>query len=271
MAELKFLKNKKIGFVGAGNMAEAIARSLIVGNALNPEDIAFFDPEESRCKVFSSLGFEKAEDNAALCDFSDVLVLAVKPQYAEEVITAFAEKVKEGTVVVSIMMGISTGMLEDMLPSGVKVVRVMPNTPMTVGAGVSAVCGGKSAGKDDLSLTIELFSCGGYAAEVSEDMMHAVTALSGSGPAYVFRFVELLAESAEKLGLSQDISYNFAKKTLIGAARLLEKSEDSATILRQKVTSPGGTTEAALNAFADNNFEGIVFNALKAAYDRSQK
>ncbi|MHC4870329.1 MAG: pyrroline-5-carboxylate reductase [Planctomycetota bacterium] len=262
------LAGKKIGFIGAGNMAEAIVRSLLAAD-YSAAEISFSDPSEERSAVFSSLGLMKAEGNVKLCNNSDIILLAVKPQIAEDVMAGISS-IDPGKTVISIMMGVTTTLMEKMLPQGTRVVRTMPNTPITVGCGVTAVAGGVSAAEADVALTLDLFRLGGVAEEVSEEMMHAVTALSGSGPAYLFRFTELLAEAAEKLGLPAEVSEDFAVKTVVGSARLLEDSGESAEELRKKVTSPGGTTEAALNSFAENGFSEIIFKALKAAENRSR-
>lgn len=155
---LKLLGGKKIGFIGAGNMAEAIVRSLI-SSGLEASDISFFDLSEERSSVFSGLGISKAADNINLCNSSDIIIFAVKPQVADEVMGELSG-INAGKTVISIMMGVTTEKIEKMLPAGTRVVRTMPNTPITVGAGVTAVAGGASASESDVDLALELFRTG---------------------------------------------------------------------------------------------------------------
>jgi pyrroline-5-carboxylate reductase len=265
------LAGRTLGFVGAGNMAEAFARGLFASGLASPGAVLFHDPDPARSAVFADLGCTACAENRELASRSDMLILAVKPQVLPEVLAGFADAVPPGTLVVSIAMGVPCARLEAILGPGARVVRVMPNTPLMVGRGVSGVARGANATDRDMADVLALFASSGLAREVAEDDLHAVTALSGSGPAYVFLLCELMAKAGESLGLGGELAEAFARETVIGAGRLLEGSDEPAEALRRRVTSKGGTTEAALNAFAEKDFEGTVRAALEAAARRSRE
>ena len=265
------LANANVGFVGAGNMAEAILRGILRAGLVPAARIAAFDVTPTRCDLFRSLGADIVGNNQALAKRSDILILAVKPQVLDAALAEFSGAVSPGTLVVSICAGVTCARLERLLPASARVVRVMPNTPMLSGHGTSAVSAGTRATPDDVETVKRVFASAGIAHEVAESLMDAVTGLSGSGPAYLFRFTEALEAAGVAAGLPAEIARLFAKNTVVGSAMLMAESSDVPAELRRKVTSPGGTTAAALAQFDADHFNQAVERAVIAARNRSRE
>ncbi|MCC8190489.1 MAG: pyrroline-5-carboxylate reductase, partial [Planctomycetes bacterium] len=259
--------DKLLGIVGGGNMAEALVRGVLAAGLLPARQVVVFDPLPDRREVFAGLGclpVVQAQDVVA----AEVILLAVKPQTMREAVMALDLDSERRRLILSIAAGIATARIETLLPPGTPVVRIMPNTPLLVGMGVSALARGTHATAGDLELAAALFACGGQAVVVDEALLDAVTALSGSGPAYLFRFAEALMAGAVDIGLPPDLARDLTIGTLRGAAEMLVADPDAAA-LRQRVTSPGGTTAAALVVFDRRDLTGMVAEALRAARDRS--
>lgn len=266
------LEAMTIGILGAGNMAEAIVRGLLRAELAAAGQIIAADPVPARREVFEQLGCRVVASNAQAASGADLLVLAVKPQVIDDAVRSVAGHLKPGVLVVSIAAGVSCARLEDLLPEPTRVVRVMPNTPMMVGAGVAGVARGAHAERADMDLVIRIFSSAGLAMAIDDEaQLHAVTALSASGPAYFFRFVEALALAGTQQGLAPDVAQNMAARTLMGAAKLLEHSGEPPATLRKRVTSPGGTTAAALASFDQDQLVDVVARAVAAATRRSEE
>lgn len=265
------LQGKKIGFIGGGNMAEAIIRGLLA-TGMAPELITVAEPAETR-KILLTDRYKVSVtgDNSAVATNAGVLVLAVKPQVAPAVLAQLRGTVGSDTLLVSIMAGVSTAAIETALQQNVRVVRVMPNTPALVMAGASALCRGNHAVEDDLTLTEALFAQVGTTCRVDEKLIDAVTGLSGSGPAYVLAFLEALADGGVKNGLSRDAALTLAAQTLLGTAKLYLETGEHPAALRDKVTSPGGTTIAGLYALEQGCFRATVMGAVDAATARSKE
>ncbi len=262
----------KIAFIGAGNMAEALIRGIVGRGLAAPEEIVAGEIDPGRReKAQRELGIRVIADNREAVAGADTVILAVKPQSLDAVVEEIAGAVAPGQLVISILAGISTRKLEDKLGAGVRVVRVMPNTPALVGAGVSVICAGSRAGEDALAAAGTILEAVGEVRVLDEELIDAVTALSGSGPAYLFLFVEAMARAGEKLGLAPAEAERLAKGTLAGAGQLLAESGRTAEELRRQVTSPGGTTEAALKVFGERGLAGIVEEAMRAAAGRSKE
>ena len=264
-----------IGFIGAGNMAEAIARGLLRTALYQPSDICATDPSPERQRLFANeLGISCGGSNQSVAK-ADMVVLAVKPFIMAEALEQIKPSLTSETLLVSIAAGISCRFIEQAVASAAnpspRLIRVMPNTPMLVGKGMSALCRGSSATEHDLISAERIFAAGGKTVRVSEEFLDAVTAVSGSGPAYFFYMVELLAQAGMAAGLSEDQAGVLARQTAIGAAALLEQSKDSAAELRRKVTTPNGTTQAAIEAFQGGNFGELVRKAVQAATRRSRE
>jgi pyrroline-5-carboxylate reductase len=269
----------KTGFIGAGNMAEAIASSMLEKKITENNVLSVNDINEERKKYFhEKYGVNLCLSNHEVIKKSDVIILAVKPQVMGEVLKESFEKTdfSEKKLIISIAAGITTEFIENIIYSftdakgaeNFPVIRVMPNTPSLAGMGMSAVCKGKNAGKKDIETAETIVNSMGKSIIVEENMMNSVTAVSGSGPAYFFYFIETLVNAAIKLGFSGEDAFELVFQTAKGSIALMEKTNEAPDVLRQKVTSKGGTTEAALNKFMAENFEKIVEKALFAAHDR---
>lgn len=254
-----------LGFIGAGNMAEAIARAAISKAVVPAARMIASDPSPQRRSLFESLGIASTTDNAAVVSQSKQVMLAVKPQMFAAV--AGDLKAFEG-VIVSIMAGIGTAKIESLLGREARVVRVMPNTPLMAGLGMSGVAVGQHVRLGDEALALQLFGAAGEAIVVPESAIDAITAVSGSGPAYIFYLAEAMQQAAADLGLGEH-SRLLVQQTILGAARLLCESSDSADVLRRKVTSPGGTTEAAIKHMESRGVRPAIVDAIKAAQARS--
>lgn len=249
-------------------MAEAIARGAIDRGVLPPAALCAADPSPERLARFTELGIAVRRDNAAVVAESDAVLLAVKPQVFPQLADRFADLDRDRQVVISIMAGLGSGVIERTLGGPARVVRVMPNTPLMVGRGMSAVAAGPHARPGDDRLALELFGACGRAVSVTEAELDAVTAVSGSGPAYLFYLAEAMQNAAAELGLPGH-ARQLVNQTLLGAAELLATSEDDAANLRRNVTSPGGTTAAAIQTLDAAAVNASIVAALTAARDRS--
>jgi pyrroline-5-carboxylate reductase len=262
--------NKCIGFIGAGVMGTAIIKSLL-NAGLSANQICVFEKDPTKAAdIASNLGvnLKGISEHAESCD---VLFLAVKPQDLGDLLTKFNKSLKPKCLVISIAAGKTTAFIEEALGQNNPVIRVMPNTPAQIGKGVSAISAGKFAGAEDLALANQLMSASGIVVEVPENQQDAVTALSGSGPAYFFNFVEEMIKGGIALGLTEEVATKLVIGTISGSAAMLQESGLDAATLRKNVTSPNGTTAAALNVFSESNLSEIVGKAMKAARDRAQE
>jgi pyrroline-5-carboxylate reductase len=264
----------KIGFIGAGNMAEAIIKGVIDAKIYKSKDIVISDVRAGRVKaVCKKYKVASAADNCKLAKAVNILVLSVKPQNMQDVLEEIKKAVGKNLSIVSIAAGVTTKRIQKVLGS-VPVVRVMPNTPALIGAGAAAIYATKNA-RSKLKDVKRIFSAVGLAVEVNDEkLIDAVTAVSGSGPAYFFLLMEEMIKSAQKLGLKKELAEKLVLQTAKGAGLLaVEALKDRQTpdILRKLVTSPGGTTEAAMKVFSKRNFEKMVLGALQAAANRSEQ
>ena len=264
----------ELGIIGAGNMAEAITRGILRAGLLKPSQIIATDVAAPRRELFQNeLGIKSVDDNAAVAGQSRRLLLSVKPQQVQTALAGIGAVMNVETRVISIMAGISTAFIEKHLSGGKpwRVIRAMPNTPMLVGEGMAGICAGNHATPDDVADAKRLFEAAATVIEVTEDQMDAVTAVSGSGPAYFFYFVEHMIRAGESLGLTAQQSKTLALKTAAGAARMLATSTDTPQELRRKVTSPGGTTQAAITYLEQQMVGEIFAQAIGAAAKRSKE
>ncbi|HUW62849.1 MAG TPA: pyrroline-5-carboxylate reductase [Candidatus Bathyarchaeia archaeon] len=260
-----------VGFLGFGNMGSAIVQGLITTGTITPSAAIVYDLAEGRRAAAANLDVRVAESPRALAEASDVLLLAVKPQNMAEALDQIRPGLKAGTLVISIAAGISIGYIQSRLGRDVRVVRVMPNTPALVRAGAAGIAMADNCTESDKSVARAIFGAIGIAEFVSEDMMDTVTALSGSGPAYFFYVVELLVRAAQAHGLEPDKATRLAAQTLFGAGQLLKESSEGPSVLRERVTSKGGTTAAALEAFRAGGFEKLIAAGVDAAVARSKE
>ena len=259
-----------IVFVGAGNMAGALIRGLIGTGTVPADRIIAADPDQDRLGALEAeLEIRVTSDNAEAVKDATVVVLAIKPQVFAQVLPGLSAAVPPHALLISIAAGISTRIIERSFPDGSRVVRTMPNTPALVGAGASAIAGGTHATDDDLELAETLFRSVGIAVRVPEEQIDAVTGLSGSGPAYVFAMIEALRDAGAREGLPEETALQLAAQTVFGAARLLLDEKEAPEVLRDRVTSPGGTTRAGLDALAAAGFADAIMGAVRAATRRS--
>lgn len=258
----------ELGMIGAGNMAEAIARGAIRTGVIQASRMVASDPSEERLRLFQSFGVERATDNAALVAEARTVMLAVKPQTLPKLGETLAQLDPDRQVVISIMAGISSVRIAAAAGKPVRVVRVMPNTPLMVGRGMAGVALGDHARPGDDELAMKLFGACGQAIRVRESDLDAVTAVSGSGPAYLFYLAEAMQQAADEMGLSAHARL-LVNQTLLGSAELLCQSDDTPAELRRKVTSPGGTTAAAIQHLDQREVKAAVVAAMRAARDRS--
>jgi len=261
----------RIGFIGAGNMAAALCHGIIRAGIAAPGEIVAADPNpEQRQRFGADTGAKTAADNASACG-ADVVILAVKPQIMPNVLGEIGPLLTPKHLVVSVAAGVPTAAIEAAAPCPVRVVRAMPNTPMLIGQGAAGLCAGAHATRADLDRAKKMFEASATVIEVPEALMHAVTALSGSGPAYVFLLAEMMMKAGVEMGLSQNDALLLSQRTVLGAAHMLADTGESAEELRRKVTSPNGTTHAAITSMEKSGVpEGIVA-AIQAACRRSEE
>lgn len=266
----------RIGFLGAGNMARAIAGGLVRTGLATPDQLGASDVAPGALDAFAqTVGdtcHRTGSDNVELARWADVLILATKPFQAVEVCASLAPVWQTDKVLISICAGIRCGRMEAALATGTvaqpRVVRVMPNTPALVGAGTAGVALGSSAPPTDGALAVRIFQAVGQAVEVDESKMDLVTGLSGSGPAYVFRFMEVLIEAGRELGLTEQEAAVLVPGMVLGSARLALESGKPLHELRAAVTTKGGTTEAGLRVLAEGGLDELVLEAVRAATHR---
>jgi pyrroline-5-carboxylate reductase len=267
----KSLIDSKVAVIGAGVMGEALISALIT-YGVKPTNIVISEKREERAAELITRYKVANAELATNVAQSDLILLVVKPQDMATVLAEIAPVISKGVLVISFVAGKQIRSIADQIGTSANpVIRVMPNTPTLVGAGMAAISCCVLVTPEQKDFTLGFLGAVGKVIEVDEDLQDAVTATSGSGPAYFFRFVEAMVDGAVALGLSQEDATTLTIQTIVGAAKLLDQSGDSPTTLREKVTSPNGTTFAALNSFNDSNISATVAKAMKAARDRSQE
>ena len=275
----------KLGFIGSGRMAEAIILGLTSNRALacrpSPtaqavgrlakKNIIVSDKDQARLKLISKKYHVKAAaDNIEAAREADVIILAVKPQFMGQVLSQIGGSIKANQLVISIAAGITLKNLEKYMPRA-KVIRVMPNNPCLIGEGISAICPGKLAGESEIKLTEKIFSSVGETFRIEEKHMNAVTALSGSGPAFIYEVVIALMDGGVEAGLSKELAKKLAEKTIIGSIMTVVTTGKHPEELKAMVTSPGGTTLAGLRVMEEHNFRAILKKAVLRAAARAKE
>lgn len=264
--------NLKIGFLGAGKMATALARGFVKTGIVTPQQLAASDViEPARAAFEKEVGAKIFASNDDVVKFADVLILAVKPDQVAGVLGEICEQFTAKQLLISIAAGVPISKLEAGLKAAARVIRVMPNTPALVGASAGAFACGKSATSDDAALAQKLFSSVGVAFQVKESLLDAVTGLSGSGPAYVYQFIEALSDGGVASGLPRDAATKLAAQTVLGAAKMVLETGLHPGVLKDQVTSPGGTTIEGLHELEKGKLRGTVMNAVRAAAEKSRK
>jgi pyrroline-5-carboxylate reductase len=260
----------KIGFIGAGAIAEALLGGILEKKIAAPADVFLSDHKEQRCQYLMDKYQVKAFVGAErFLPKVDVLFLAIKPQVAKMAIEEIYEQVSAKTIVVSVVAGLSTDVLEQYFVKQ-PVIRVMPNTPVSVGEGMSALALGKNATRNDGQIIENLFNAVGKALVVKESAMDAVTGLSGSGPGYAFVMIDALADAGVMAGLPRQAAITLAAQTLLGAAKMVLTTNEHPAVLRDKVTSPAGTTIAGIRVLEQSGVRAALIDAVQAAADKSK-
>jgi pyrroline-5-carboxylate reductase len=260
----------RIAILGAGKIGEALLSGLLDSGTAR-EDLCFAEQYEERAAELTERYGVAAVKSVEAAASADLVVLAVKPADIATLAAEIAPELAPATLVVSVAAGITTAAVEKHLAPRARVVRVMPNTPMLVGEGMSAVCAGAHATDDDLASAERLLGAVGQVVRLPESQLDAVTALSGSGPAYVFLLAEAMIDAGVLTGLPRPVASALAIQTILGSALMLRDSGQSPTLLREAVTSPGGTTAAALRKLEERGLRAAFIDALEAARDRSRE
>jgi pyrroline-5-carboxylate reductase len=262
------MANLRLGIIGAGNMGAALAGGIL--SKLPGTELRASEPSEARRRwVEEQFAIPVNADNAALCEFASVLVLCTKPQLVDDVLGEIQPNFTRDKLLISVCAGVTCERIEQALGNGSRVVRAMPNTPALVGAGATAIASGRHATSDDRDQARRLFESVGTCVDVPERLMDAVTGLSGSGPAYVLLVLEGLVAGGVEVGLTRDVALQLALQTLLGTARMAIETGEHPAVLRDRVTSPGGTTSAGLRALESFGLRHALIEAVSAATERS--
>lgn len=262
-------RGRALAILGAGVMGETVLSGLLRAGWAPAEIVATDRRPERRTELTQTYGIRMLENTEAVAA-ANTIILVVKPQDMNDLLGEIAGVLDPGTLVVSLAAGVDTASIEDQLPAGTAVVRVMPNTPAQVDEGMAAISPGSHTTQQDLDQVSEILSATGRVVTVPERYQDAVTALSGSGPAYLFFVVESMIEAGVHLGLPRDIATELVVQTMLGSAKLLRETGEHPTVLREQVTSPGGTTAAAVRQLEDHKVRAAFIGAIEAARDRSR-
>jgi pyrroline-5-carboxylate reductase len=264
------MAGKKIGFIGGGNMAGALIRGLLHSSTVTADQIRASDVNLERlAELGEKFGIQTTDDNALIASWADVIVIAVKPQIVDRILSPLAASLNPGDLVISIAAGVPLEAIEARLPLHAKVVRAMPNTAAIALAGATAVAPGAHATAADLDVARALFEAVGRCVVLDETLLDAVTGLSGSGPAYVMLMIEALADGGVKVGLGRDIALLLAAQTVYGSAKLQLETGEHPGRLKDMVTSPGGTAIAGLHTLEAGGLRRTLIDAVEAAANRS--
>lgn len=264
-------KSMKIGFIGAGNMATAMLGGILANGILNKEEIIASDANKTSLEAIKAqLGIHTTIDNKALVNQAEVIVLAVKPQYYASVIEEIKGEIKPDQIIVTIAPGQTINHLEGLFGKTVKLVRTMPNTPALVGEGITAVCKNQEVSADELHYICDIFKGFGKVEVVEEHLMDAVVAVSGSSPAYVFMFIEAMADAAVADGMPRKQAYEFAAQAVLGSAKMVLETGKHPGELKDMVCSPGGTTIEAVRVLEEKGLRSTIFEAMRACSKKAK-
>ena len=266
------LKGKKLGILGLGKIGEALVTGLIRKGVVAAADLAgSVKREESLKRVAERLGISASTDSAAVVAQSDIVVIATKPQAVEGLLAVIDPAVRAGQIVISIAASVPTSFIETRLGLPVSVIRAMPNTPCTLGAGMTVLSPGKHASPADLALAVEIFDAVGRTAILDERLMDGVTGLSGSGPAYIYVVIEALSEAGVKLGIPRETSLLLASQTVYGAARMVLEMGEHPALLKDVVTTPAGCTIDGLLELEEGKLRVTLVKAVVKAAERAKE
>ncbi len=262
---------RTLGFLGVGNMGEALVKGLLASGAATPDQIWVSARRKERVAELVKLYGVHGGSNGDVARAASVLVLGVKPQILDQLLRSIASDVTPDKLIISVAAGVPIAAIERRLHAPMRVIRSMPNTPATVGAGATAIAAGEHATEEDLAIARALFESVGICVQLEESQLDAATGLSGSGPAYIFLIIEALSDAGVKVGLSRHASMQLACQTVLGSAKLLLESKEHPGMLKDKVTSPGGTAIAGLHTLEAGGLRNVLMNAVEAATRRARE
>ena len=263
---------KSIGFIGAGNMASAIIGGIVKSNLISSNKIIASALRDSTLeRVSKNFGINTTKNSKDVVTNSDIVFIAVKPNAYDSVLEEVKELITEDKIIVTIAAGKTIESVENIIGCDKKVVRTMPNTPALVNEGMTALCPNKNINDDELNEIVSIFNSFGKCEIVKEDLIDAVIGVSGSSPAYVFMFIEALADGAVKAGMQREQAYKFAAQSVMGSAKMVLESEKHPGELKDMVCSPGGTTIEAVAVLEENNMRASIIKAVTAAVDKSKE
>ncbi len=262
----------RMGFIGGGQMAEALIRGIIDADLISKDNLSVIDVSGERLQyLHRHYGVATCLDPKEICTEADVLLLALKPQVIGQVHSLYSQFINESHLVISIMAGVAISDLEQYFPGAKRFVRVMPNTPALILEGATAYSGNTAVSSDDMSLAQSIFSAVGYSVEVQEYLLDAVTGLSGSGPGYIFTIIDGLIDGGVYAGLPRDIARKLVLQTMYGSVKLAMESDKNAAELKAQVTSPGGTTIHGIHALEKGGLRSILMDGVMQATRRSKE
>lgn len=261
----------RLACIGVGAMGEALIAGFLRAGLLSAADVFVADADEGRARLVADKHGVTAGANADVSAQADIVIIAVKPQFVPPVLQQIAAKLHSDALVISIAAGVPLSVLEQHLPAGTAAVRAMPNTPALVGHGATALAAGLHVNREQLDAASRLFAAVGTASVVAETMLDAVTGLSGSGPAYVYLFIEALADGGVQAGLPRDVALQLAAQTVLGAAHMVQQTGMHPGALKDMVTSPAGTTIAGVATLEDHGLRAACLRAVEAAANRSRQ
>ena len=265
------LQNKQVGVIGVGNMGEALVNGLLHGQVCKPEQIFCSDVRPERQKEIRQVyGVKVTSRNIEVVKQSEILILAVKPQVMKPVIGEIGKYIDLSKLVISIAAGVPLSAIESCAEKELRLIRVMPNICVSVREGVSAIAAGKNVEKEDLTIAKTIFDSVGKSLFIGENLLDAVTGLSGSGPAYIFLIIDALADAGVRVGLARNDALILASQTILGAAKMQIETGEHPGKLKDMVTSPGGTSIAGLHALEEGGLRAALMNAVEAATQRSK-
>ena len=262
----------ELGIIGTGNMGSSILKGVTTSNFLLSDDVAVFDLNQEKVeKLVKEYDVKKTKTENELVEKSNIIILSVKPNIVPIVLKKIKDKLDENTIILSIAAGVSIDFIEKIIGSDKKVVRTMPNTPAQVMEGMTAVSFNSNIEENEKKVIFKLLNSFGKSIEIEEKLMHVYTGISGSLPAYVYVFIEALADGGVLEGMPREKAYKIIAQTVLGSAKMMLETKKHPGILKDEVTSPGGTTIAALKALEDGKFRGTVIQAVKACIEKSKE
>lgn len=261
----------KLGFIGCGNMATAIIKGILGNGKVKAEEIIASDASMEALEKARKMKIETTLENCKVVEKADIIFFAVKPQYIGNVIEEIRDTYDSNKMIISIVAGKTIAWYEEQFKKEIKLVRTMPNTPALVGEGMTAACGNKNISEKDLTTAVELLSCFGKVQVVGENLMDVVVSVSGSSPAYVFLFIEAMADAAVADGMPRALAYEFAAQSVLGSAKLMLETKMHPGVLKDMVCSPGGTTIEAVRVLEEKGMRSAVIEAMKACTKKSKE